>query len=81
MKTEHMWWRFRHMWVPGFGELLERGVTNQWDDVNNLKDSCTVDDPEGKNASEGGADIVRPSLPPSPLCKWSPSYSDCTALK
>ena len=35
--------------------------------------SCTVDEPKGKNASEGGADIVR--LPPSSLCKRSPSLS------
>lgn len=44
-----------------------------------LLSSCTVDDPEGKNASEGGADIVR--LPPSFLCKWSPSHPDCTARR
>jgi hypothetical protein len=44
-----------------------------------LLSSCTVDDPEGKNASEGSADIVR--LPPSSLCKWSPSHSDCTARR
>jgi hypothetical protein len=28
MKTEHMWWRFRHMCVPESEKLLEKGDTN-----------------------------------------------------
>ena len=35
IKPEQMWSRFRRMWVPGFENLLQKGISRKWyDDVN-----------------------------------------------
>jgi len=33
-----MWWRFRKTWVPGFEGLLEKGITNQWYNTDDITD-------------------------------------------
>jgi len=33
-----MWWRFRTTWVPGFEDLLEKGITNQWYNTDDIVD-------------------------------------------
>jgi hypothetical protein len=38
VKCGQMWTRFRRTWVPGFEQLLEKGVNNQWYDNANIAD-------------------------------------------
>ena len=33
-----MWWRFRKTWSPGFEDLLEKGITNQWYNADDIAD-------------------------------------------
>jgi len=33
-----MWWSFRKTWVPGFEDILEKGITNQWYKADNIAD-------------------------------------------
>jgi len=40
IKPEQMWSRFRRTWVPGFENLLERGLQKQWYDIVNVGDRC-----------------------------------------
>jgi len=38
INTGPMWWRFRKTWVPGFEDLLEKGITNQWYNTDDIAD-------------------------------------------
>lgn len=33
-----MWWLFRKTWAPGFEDILEKGITNQWYNADDVAD-------------------------------------------
>jgi len=39
IKPEASWWRLRNSWTPGFEDMLERGVVEQWYNPENIIDS------------------------------------------
>ena len=42
IKPEQMWLRFRKTWVPGFEQLLDKGLEQQWYNIVNITDRCVT---------------------------------------